>query len=87
MIRAMSAELPHAKGLNGAVVRQVKAERAASGMTVDELAATSGIPVRSLVRYLNFERALSLEMVDKLAVGLGLSAATLLTRARDERQH
>lgn len=82
----MSAETSHAEGLNGAVVRQVKAERAASGMTIDELAAASGIPVRSLVRYLNFERAISLELVDKLSAGLGLSPATLLTRAREERQ-
>ena len=82
----MSADTPHAEGLNGAVVRQVKAERAASGMTVDQLAAASGIPVRTLVRYLTFKRAVSLETVDKLAAGLGLSPAVLLTRARDERQ-
>jgi transcriptional regulator with XRE-family HTH domain len=82
----MSADTSHAEGLNGAVVRQLKAERAASGMTIEDLAKASGIPVRSLVRYLNFERAISLDMVDKLASGLGLSPATLLTRAREERQ-
>jgi transcriptional regulator with XRE-family HTH domain len=84
---AMRADIPHDQGLNGAVVRQVKAERAASGMTVDELAAASGIPVRSLVRYLNFERSVDLALVDKLAAGLGLSLEALLTRALGERQH
>ena len=80
----MSAE--HAGGLNGAVVRQVKAERAASGMTVDQLAEASGIPVRSLVRYLNFERELKLGMIDKLASGLGMSPDVLVTRAIQERK-
>jgi transcriptional regulator with XRE-family HTH domain len=84
---AMRADIPHDQGLNGAVVRQVKAERAASGMTVDQLAAASGIPVRSLVRYLNFERAVDLTNVDKLAAGLGLPLADLLARAIGERQH
>lgn len=82
----MSAQQPHANGLNGAVVRQLKAERAAAGLTVDALAAASGVPVRTLVRYLNFERALSLEVVEKLATGLNLSVAELMTRARNERQ-
>jgi transcriptional regulator with XRE-family HTH domain len=86
MIEGMSAELPHAEGFNGAVVRQVKAERAASDLTVEQLAAASGIPMRSLVRYLTFERAVTLDMVEKLAFGLGLSVGTLLTRAAEERQ-
>lgn len=81
----MSAQ-QHAEGLNGAVVRQVKAERAAAGLTVDALAGASGVPVRTLVRYLNFERALSLEVVEKLAAGLGITVADLMTRARNERQ-
>jgi transcriptional regulator with XRE-family HTH domain len=82
----MSAESPHAEGFNGAAVRQVKAERAASGMTVDQLAAASGIPIRSLVRYLNFERAIDLAIIEKLADGLGMSLDVLLTRAFNERQ-
>lgn len=82
----MSTEQSHASGLNGAVVRQVKAERAAAGLTVEALAKTSGVPERTLVRYLGFERALSLEVVEKLARGLDISVATLMTRARNERQ-
>ena len=82
----MSAELPRTEGLNDAVVRQIKAERAASGMTIDELAEASGVGARSLVRYLNFERELKLGMIDRLARALGLTPAELLTRATNERQ-
>ena len=83
---AMSAELPHEGGINGAVVRQVKAERAASGMTVEQLAEASDIPFRSLVRYLNFQRGLNLELTNRLAKGLGIPLDVLLSRALDERQ-
>lgn len=85
-MEGMSAELPYAAGLNGAVVRQVKAERAASGMTVEQLAVASGLGARSLIRYLNFERQLTLDMIDKLAAGLGMSPKDLLARAIEERQ-
>lgn len=81
----MNSHLPHARGLNGAVVRQIKAERAANGMTVKQLATASGIPERTLTRYLNFERALQLGDVEALAAALGLAGEALVVRAQSER--
>lgn len=77
---------PHESGLNGAVVRQIKAERAARGLTVKQLAETSGIPERTLSRYLQAQRALSLIDVERIANGLGMSYETLVGRAWSERR-
>lgn len=75
----------HETGMNGAVVRQIRAERAARGLTVDALALASGIPKRTLIRYLNAERPLTLRAVEQLALGLGMEYNTLVERARTER--
>lgn len=76
----------HSAGMNGAVVRQIKAERGALGLTVEELAAGAKISSRSLMRYLNFERPMTLGVTEQLAQALGISYETLIQRAWTERQ-
>ena len=77
---------PHADGMNGALAREVRAELGRTGRSREELAKTSGIPIRTLHRYLNFERHINLRTVGQLAAGLKLSTNELLTRALNERQ-
>lgn len=82
----MSTSTSHEAGMNGAVVRQIRAERAARSLTIDQLAEASGIPKRTLIRYLNGERALTLGAVDQIARGLGMEPDTLVMRAWEERR-
>lgn len=74
------------QGLNGAVVRQIKAERAAAGLSMSELARRSGLGESSIVRYLTFKRDVTMDSLDKIARGLGMDWQTLVERAMSERQ-
>lgn len=74
------------QGLNGAVVRQIKAERAAAGLSMSELARRSGLGESSIVRYLTFKRDVTMDSLDKIARGLGMEWQTLVERAMSERQ-
>lgn len=73
-------------GLNGALVRQVKAEKAAAGLTMEELAKLSGISLSSLSRYLNFGRNVNLGDTERLARALGMDVFLLLERAQERRE-
>lgn len=75
----------HAAGLNGVVVRQVKAERSARDWTIKRLADESGIPERTLSRYITFQRPLQLGHVEALARAFGLTSEGLIARAQSER--
>lgn len=86
MMGVMNAALPQPEGLERAVVRQVQAERAARGLTVEQLAEVSGIPPRTLFRYLSGERSMPLKALGQLAEGLRLSPDTLIVRAWTERR-
>ena len=86
MIDGMNAAaLAQPEGLEGAIVRQVQAERARRGMTVEQLAEASGIPPRTLFRYLSGERSMPLKAVGLLAEGLGLTPDKLIIRAWAQR--
>lgn len=74
-----------AHGSNGAVVRQIKAEAAANGLTLDELARSAGIGPRTFARYISFERAMNLAQIEAVAEALGLDVPTLIRRAQDRR--
>lgn len=77
----MSAVPEAPLGTTEAVIAQIRAERAAAGMTQAELASAAGMAQRSLARYLSGERKMTLEAVEMLARALGLDLPTLLRRA------
>lgn len=75
-------EKNHAAGWNAAVAAQIRAERAAAGLTLDQLAEKSGIPKRTLIRLINAERAIDVAHLAAVAEVFDLSLAELLDRAR-----
>lgn len=77
----MSIERDRGRGWNAAVAAQLRAERAARGLTVDELADRAGIPRRTLMRLLNAQRALDVAHLAALASAVDLSVGELLARA------
>lgn len=71
-------------GLNAALAATLNGERVAAGLTFDELARTSGIPKRTLLRKLSTtERHLNVDDVARLATALGLRVVEVLARAED----
>lgn len=77
---------PHATGMNGAVVRQIKLARLDAGLTIGDLAELAGLNTRSLLRYLGYERALTLGVTEALANALGMTYETLVQRAWAQRK-
>ncbi|QWW20157.1 helix-turn-helix domain-containing protein [Schaalia sp. 19OD2882] len=77
----VSRDGTHGSGLNAALAAEVRAERAAQQLTIADLAASSGIPARTLIRLLKAERAITVNSLADIASGLGLSSGLLLQRA------
>ena len=77
---------PHGHGMNGAVVRQIRAEAAAGGITDAQLAEAVGVHPTVMSRYLNCKRALTLGLTERLAEALGLTYEELVHRAWSERR-
>lgn len=71
-----------ADGLNAALAATLRAERAATSMTVDRLAAKSGIPKRTLLRLLNAERHINTDHLYALATAFELEPADLIVMAQ-----
>ena len=69
-------------GFNAAVAVELRAERAARQITIDELAARSDVPKRTLIRLLNAERAVNVEHLHAIAHALGCSARDIMARAQ-----
>lgn len=69
-----------------AVIAQIAAERAASGMTVGELAQRVGVHPHSMPRYMKGERELGLTLVERFANALGVDIHVFLRRV-EERQN
>ncbi|MDR6868936.1 transcriptional regulator with XRE-family HTH domain [Microbacterium resistens] len=65
-----------------AVAAQIRAERAAGRMTIDELSQASGVPRQTLVRYLKGSRDIPIPTFYAIAEGLGVAADVLLDRAQ-----
>ena len=63
------------------MAQQLRAERAASGMTVDQLAEKSGVPKRTLMRLLNEQRGIDIAHLASLADAVGLTLAEFVGRA------
>jgi transcriptional regulator with XRE-family HTH domain len=71
-----------AEGLNAALAATLRAERGATSMTVDQLAAKSGIPKRTLLRLLQAERHINTDHLYALAVAFELEPADLIQMAQ-----
>lgn len=67
--------------MNGAVAAVLRGERAASGVTLDELSGRTGIPTVSLQRYLKGKRHLDVDIVWTIAGGLELDVSEVFSRA------
>lgn len=72
-----------AAGMNGAVAAVLRGERAASGVTLDELSGKTGIPTVSLQRYLKGKRHLDIDVAWGIAVALDLDPSTVFAQAQD----
>lgn len=71
-----------AKGLNAALAATLNGERVAAGMTFDQLAASTGISKRTLLRQLStMERHMNVADVATIAAEFGLSVAEVFTAA------
>lgn len=71
----------HDEGLNGSVAAVLREERTSAGLTIEQLADRSGIPVVTVQRLLAARRAITMTALDALCYGLGVSPAEVLTLA------
>lgn len=71
----------HANGINGAVAAELRAERAALGLTQEQVSGLSGIPLVTVQRLLAAKRAIDVEQLDKLARALGTTAERVMVNA------
>lgn len=74
----------HDQGINGAVAALLREERLAQVLTLEELAARSGIPAVSVQRFLAARRAINLEVLLALSHGLGISPVDVMAQAMDQ---
>lgn len=74
---------PAHEGLNAAVAAELRGERAAQNLTVQELAARSEVPYASLRRYLSGERDIDVAVLAALAAALGTTPARIVVAAED----
>lgn len=74
-------EKDHGAGLNGAVAAVLRGERAASGMTLEELADKTNIPVVSVQRYLAAKRPIDMAVLNEFAKALGLTSREIVVAA------
>lgn len=70
-----------ARGLNAAIAAELRAERAASRMSFDELAERTGISKRTLLRLLNGERAVTMAYLETICEELGVTMSAIAARA------
>ena len=66
-----------------AVAAELRAERAAARLTVEELADLSGVHRGTLLRYLNAKRDIPVSTLVQIAEGLGVPAHLILERASE----
>lgn len=76
-------EKDHGAGLNGAVAAVLRGERAASGMTLEQVAAKAGIPVVTVQRLLAAKRAIDVAAIEALADALGTTPPDVVAAAKD----
>jgi transcriptional regulator with XRE-family HTH domain len=67
--------------LNMAVAAEIRAERAAQGLTLEELSNASEIPVRTLIRLTKGERNINVNQLAKIGNALDVDPTELVRRA------
>lgn len=70
-------------GITGAVAAQLRAERAASGLTLDDLVAATDMSKSSIQRYLRGDRIVDVEDLALFSRAFGVSMTTILDRAQE----
>jgi transcriptional regulator with XRE-family HTH domain len=73
-------------GLNAAVAAELRAERAAQNLTVQQLAEKSEVPYATLRRYLAAERHIDVATIAALAEALDTTAVELVMAATERLQ-
>lgn len=73
------------KGLNAAVAAELRAEKAASNLTLSDIARLSGVTKGSVQRYLAAERHIDMRTLNALALALGTTPGELIERAQERR--
>lgn len=82
LIHMAPLERDPAAGMNGAVAAVLRGERAASGVTLEELSGMTEIPVVSLQRYLKAKRHLDVDIVWNIALALDLEPTDVFSQAK-----
>ena len=78
----MDSPLESARRFTEFVAIALEAERGAARLTVDELAARSGVPVRTLYRVLHAERSIDVAQLQMLANAFGVTPADIAMQAQ-----
>lgn len=70
----------YAAAYNAAVAAELRAERAARQMTVEELAQSAGMVKGTLLRYLNAQRPIPIPALYSICIALKVDAGKILDR-------
>lgn len=84
-VRMSPVEKDHARGLNGALAAEIRAEMAVQGVSGHRLAELTGIDRLTLRRYTKGDRALTTSTVEAVALALDLAPGDLMMRAARRR--
>lgn len=76
-------EKDHSAGLNGAVAAVLRGERAATGLTLDQLAEKSGISLTSVQRFLQAKRDINVAVLAALAEALDTTPEAVVAAAQE----
>lgn len=74
---------PERSALARALGRQIAAERSALSLSIDALAARSGVHENSIGRYERAERDIPVDKLEMIATALGLRPSQLMIRAEE----
>jgi transcriptional regulator with XRE-family HTH domain len=74
---------PERSALARALGRQIAAERNALALSIDALAARSGVHENSIGRYERAERDIPVDKLEMIAAALGLRPSQLMVRAEE----
>ena len=77
-------EMDHAKGLNGAIAGELRAERSRKRITFDELHEHTDISRRTLIRLLNGERAINMASLESICRALEVSPSEVIANAQEQ---
>lgn len=77
-------ELDHNKGLNGAIAGELRAERGRQRITYDQLAESTGIGRRTLIRILNGERAINMSVLEAISEAFNLAPSAIIQAAQEQ---